>query len=203
MFLRENNSGGNIMKIGYVRVSTATQNIARQDVLMKELGVEKVFVDKLSGKNTDRPQLEEMLRFAREGDVVIVESISRLARNTKDLLEIVETLTNNGVIFVSKKENIDTDTSSGRFMLTVFGAIAQLEREYILERQAEGIAIAKAEGKYKGRKPIKVDEALFQQLYVEWKKGETVPKLMMKKLGLSSRTFYRRVKEYEEAHGIR
>ena len=191
------------MKIGYVRVSTATQNIARQDVLMKELGVEKVFVDKLSGKNTDRPQLEEMLRFAREGDVVIVESISRLARNTKDLLEIVETLTNNGVIFVSKKENIDTDTSSGRFMLTVFGAIAQLEREYILERQAEGIAIAKAEGKYKGRKPIKVDEALFQQLYVEWKKGETVPKLMMKKLGLSSRTFYRRVKEYEEAHGIR
>lgn len=191
------------MKIGYVRVSTATQNIARQDVLMKELGVEKVFVDKLSGKNTDRPQLEEMLRFAREGDVVIVESISRLARNTKDLLEIVETLTNNGVIFVSKKENIDTDTSSGRFMLTVFGAIAQLEREYILERQAEGIAIAKAEGKYKGRKPIKVDEDLFQQLYVEWKKGETVPKLMMKKLGLSSRTFYRRVKEYEEAHGIR
>lgn len=191
------------MKIGYVRVSTATQNIARQDVLMKELGVEKVFVDKLSGKNTDRPQLEEMLRFAREGDIVIVESISRLARNTKDLLEIVETLTNNGVIFVSKKENIDTDTSAGRFMLTVFGAIAQLEREYILERQAEGIAIAKAEGKYKGRKPIKVDEALFQQLYVEWKKGETVPKLMMKKLGLSSRTFYRRVKEYEEAHGIR
>lgn len=121
---------------------------------MAELGVEKVFIDRISGKNTDRPELKEMMGFVRSGDTVIVESISRFARNTKDLLELVEQLTAKGVEFVSKKEAIDTTTPTGKFMLTVFGAVAELEREYTLQRQAEGIAIAKEQGVYKGRKPI-------------------------------------------------
>ena len=132
------------MLVGYIRISTVGQNIARQEVLMQELGVERIFIDRLSGKNTDRPQLKEMMVFVRQGDTVVVESISRFARNTKDLLELVEQLTAKGVEFVSKKEAIDTTTPTGKFMLTIFGAVAELEREYILQRQAEGIAAAKA-----------------------------------------------------------
>ena len=142
------------MKIGYIRISTTDQNTARQEVLMEELGVGQVFIDRMSGKSTDRPELKRMMNFVREGDVVMVESISRFARNTRDLLELVEKLTAKGVEFVSKKGAIDTTTPTGKFMLTVFGAVAELEREYILQRQKEGIAIAKANGVYKGRKPI-------------------------------------------------
>lgn len=142
------------MRIGYIRISTTDQNTARQEVLMKELGAEQVFIDRMSGKNTDRPELKRMMSFVREGDTVIVESISRFARNTKDLLELVEQLAKKRVEFVSKKEAIDTSTPTGKFMLTVFGAVAELEREYILQRQREGIAIAKQNGVYKGRKPI-------------------------------------------------
>ena len=94
------------MLIGYVRVSTAEQNSARQEVLMRELGVEKVYLDKASGKNANRPQLQEMLTFARQGDTIVVESISRFARNTRDLLELMEQLNAKGIGFVSKKEAI-------------------------------------------------------------------------------------------------
>lgn len=191
------------MKIGYVRVSTIDQNTARQEVLMQELGVEKVYIDRMSGKSKDRPALDEMITFVREGDTVIVESISRFARNTKDLLNLVEKLTEKKVEFVSKKEAIDTTTPTGKFMLTVFGAMAQLEREQILQRQAEGIAIAKEEGKYKGRKPIEIDEAAFTEQYRAWKNEETSPKFAAKKLGISRATFYRRVEEYEKKHGIK
>lgn len=126
----------------------------RQEVLMQELGVDEVYIDRLSGKNTDRPELKKMMDYVRKGDTVIVESISRFARNTRDLLELIEKLSEKGVEFVSRKEAIDTTTPTGKFMLTVFGAVAELEREYILQRQREGIAIAKAQGKYTGRKPI-------------------------------------------------
>ena len=131
------------MKIGYVRISTKEQNTARQDALMEQLGVEKVYTDKVSGKNAERAELHNMMDFVREGDSVIVESISRFARNTKDLLELTDQLEKKGVQFISKKENIDTSTPAGKFMLSVFGALAQLERENILERQAEGIAIGR------------------------------------------------------------
>lgn len=123
------------MKIGYVRVSTREQNIARQEVLMQELGVEEIFIDRMSGKNTDRPELKRMMEYVRQGDTVIVESISRFARNTKDLLNLIEQLNQKHVEFISKKETIDTSTPTGKFMLTVFGAVAELEREYILQRQ--------------------------------------------------------------------
>ena len=190
------------MKVGYIRVSTIEQNTARQESLMESLGVEKIYIEKISGKDKKRPQLQEMMSFVREGDTLIVESISRFARNTRDLLDLVEQLKKKKVEFVSKKENIDTSTPTGQFMLTVFGAMAQLERDTILERQREGIEEAKKLGKYKGRKPIAVDEDLFAEQYRLWKNGETQPKYMMRVLGLKPATFYRRVKAYEEKHGI-
>lgn len=181
--------GGKIVKVGYVRVSTAGQNTARQEVLMKELGVEKVFLDKQSGKDTSRPELRKMMDFVREGDVVIVESISRFARCTRDLLELVEQLTSKGVAFVSKKESLDTTTPSGRFVLTIFGAIAQLERESILLRQQEGIAIAKSEGKYTGRPPR--EHPNLESVLNAWKHGEISAVAAQKQLGVSKSTFYR------------
>ena len=186
------------MKVGYVRVSTEEQNTARQEALMEKLGVEKIFIEKVSGKSQrGREQLEAMLQYVREGDVVVAESISRIARNTKDLLDIVERLSEKGVDFKSLKEQIDTNTPSGKFMLTVFGAIAQLEREYILDRQREGIEIARQNGKYKGRKPIAIDGEKFEDVYARWKAGEIKAVAAMRELGLAPSTFYRRVREYE------
>ena len=133
----------------------------------------------------------------RAGDIVVVESISRIARNTRDLLSIVSDLTARQVEFVSLKENIDTTTPQGRFMLTVFGALAELERENILERQREGIEIAKGAGKYKGRKPLGVDETQFKAVCTRWRAGEITARAAMQELGLKPNTFYRRVKELE------
>ena len=184
------------MRVGYVRCSTLEQNEARQLKMMEEQKVERVFVDKASGKNTDRKEFKEMMAFVRVGDALIVESISRIARNTRDLLTIISNLTEKGVEFVSLKENIDTTTPHGRFMLTVFGALAELERESILERQREGIEIAKAEGKYKGRKPVSIDEAKFRAVCARWRTREITATAAMQEVGLKPNTFYRRVKEY-------
>lgn len=181
------------MKIGYIRISTTDQNTARQEVLMKELNVEQVFIDRMSGKNTDRPELKKMMSFVREGDTVIVESISRFARNTKDLLDLVEQLTAKRVEFISKKEAIDTTTPTGKFMLTVFGAVAELEREYILQRQREGIAIAKQNGVYKGRKPI--EHPRFNEITSLWKCGTITATEAMRRLDMKPSTFYRKVKQ--------
>jgi DNA invertase Pin-like site-specific DNA recombinase len=185
------------LKIGYIRVSTEEQNTARQEVLMKELNVEKVFIEKISGKNKDRKKLKEMMEFSREGDIIVVESISRFARNTRDLLELIDTLKKKGVGFISKKESMDTETPAGNFMLTMFGAIAELERAYILDRQKEGIAIAKKEGKFKGRQLKKIDDKLFEELYVKWKNREIMAIEFMAKVGMKANSFYRRVKIYE------
>lgn len=181
------------MKVGYVRVSSQGQNTARQEVLMQELGVERIFIDKQSGKDTSRPELNKMMDFVREGDVVIVESISRFARCTRDLLELVEQLTEKKVEFISKKEALDTSTPSGRFVLTIFGAVAQLEREYLLQRQKEGIAIAKQEGKYKGRKPLIRPE--LDSVIAIWENGEITAVEAMRRLRMSKTTFYRIVRE--------
>ena len=190
------------MKIGYVRCSSKDQNPERQEVLMEKLGVERVFIDMCSGKDTNRPQLQEMLSFMREGDMVVVESFSRLARNTKDLLNLTDMMTEKGVEFISQKEAIDTKTPAGKAMLTILGAISQLERDYIRERQQEGIDIKKARGEYRGRVPISVDEEKFGKLYKEWKGGKRSGVDTMKELGLKPNTFYRRVKEYEEEKGL-
>ncbi|MGO5027848.1 recombinase family protein [Candidatus Agathobaculum pullicola] len=179
------------MKIGYIRVSTEEQNIARQEVLLRELSVDEVFIDKASGKNTDRPELKRMMEYVRKGDTVIVESISRFARNTRDLLDLVEKLAVKGVEFVSKKEAIDTTTPTGKFMLTVFAAVAELEREYILQRQREGIAIAKQQGKYTGRKPLPMPDN-FKSVVTLWQHGQITATEAMRWTGLKPNTFYRR-----------
>ena len=184
------------MKIGYVRVSTKEQNTARQEEIMKSLEVDKAYLDKMSGRNTDRPALLEMMNFVREGDSVVVESISRFARNTKDLLELTEQLNSKHVQFVSQKESIDTNTPAGKFMLTIFGAVAELEREYIRQRQREGIEIAKEHGKYKGRPAKQLDT--FDEMYHQWKSGNISATYASKQLNISRSTFYRRVAEHEE-----
>lgn len=181
------------MKVGYIRVSTAEQNTIRQEVLMKDLGVDEIFIDHASGKNAQRPELKRLLDYVRRGDTVVVESISRFARNTKDLLELVERLTEKQVEFVSKKESIDTATPSGKFMLTVFGAVAELEREYILQRQREGIDIAKAKGVYKGRKPIERPD--LPRIVGQWRNGQITAVEAMKRLDMKPSTFYRKAKE--------
>ena len=179
------------MKIGYIRVSTKEQNTIRQEYLMESLGVDEIYIDRMSGKTRDRPELNKMLDYVRKGDTVVVESISRFARNTRDPLELVEQLSTKGVEFVSQKEAIDTSTATGKFMLTVFGAVAELEREYILQRQREGITIAKEQGKYTGRKPIQHPE--FAMVVSRWKRGEMTAVEARKTLGMSASTFYRRV----------
>ena len=184
------------MKIGYVRVSTEEQNTARQEIMLRELGVDEVFIDKGSGKNANRPELTRMMNYVRRGDTVIVESISRFARNTRDLLDLVEQLTEKQVEFVSRKEAIDTTTPTGKFVLTVFAAVAELEREYILQRQREGIAIAKQQGKYRGRPPKVYPD--FERIAARWQKGEITAVQAMKQLGMSKTRFYERVKRLKK-----
>lgn len=191
-------NGGAVMKVGYARCSTIDQNPARQEAILKDFGCEKIYLDMLSGKNTNRPRLQEMISYVREGDIVFVESISRLARNTRDLLNIIEKLQEKKVQLVSQKESIDTSSAQGKFMLTVFGAMAELERDYIKERQEEGIAIAKKNGKYKGRQPKSYDHKYFEQLYKEWRDGYITQQYMCKRLGLSRSTLYREIKKYEK-----
>ena len=191
------------MKIGYVRASTDEQNTIRQEIIMEQLGVEKVYIDHASGKRgSDRPRLREMMEFVREGDMVVVESFSRFARSTRDLLDLVEALEKKGVEFVSQKEAIDTTSPQGKFMLTVFAAMAELEREQLLQRQKEGIAAAKAAGKYKGRKPVEIDPGLLKDVHMRWYKNEITTAHAMKMLGVSRNTFYRRVWAYEDELGI-
>ncbi len=114
------------MKVGYIRVSTVEQNEIRQNVLMEEKGIDKLFIDKCSGKDTNRPKLKELMEFVREGDTVYIESFSRLARSTTDLLSLVESLKDRDVSLVSCKESLDTSTPQGKLMLTMLGAIAAL-----------------------------------------------------------------------------
>lgn len=185
------------MRVGYIRVSTDGQNTARQEIALDGAGVEKRFIEKCSGKDTNRPQLKAMLDFIREDDIVIVESYSRLARGTVDLLKLVEQITGKGAQFISLKENIDTSTPQGRLMMTIFAGLSQFERECMLQRQREGIQEAKKQGKYKGRKPIFVDKSAFETQYRVWKGGQITAKKAMENLGLKPNTFYRKVREYE------
>ena len=192
-------------KIAYIRVSTQEQNTARQEVMFDESY--KVFTDKASGKEAgNRPALQEMLSYIREGDTVTVESISRIARNTRDLLTIVEAITEKGAEFISLKESIDTRTAQGKFMLTVFGAMAQMENDYRKGRQRGGIDVKKAQDAerkaqglpaetYKGRQPISIDEEAIRKECKAWRAGKQTATETMKRLNLKPNTFYRRVKE--------
>ena len=183
----------------YIRVSSKDQKTIRQEVKANEnnIPIENVYMEKVSGKSiVDRPVLNNMMSVLKNGDKVIVDSISRFARNTKDLIELVEQLNNKGVIFVSLKEALDTTTPTGMFMLTMFGAVAQLERDYIKDRQAEGIAIAKEDNKYKGRKPIEYPTD-WKKYYDMWKLGTITAKDTIKVLDLKKTTFYKLVSQFE------
>lgn len=183
------------MKVAYVRVSTVEQNEGRQIEALKKHDIEKWFTEKVSGKDTNRPQLKAMLDFVREGDTIFIHDFSRLARSTKDLLDIVETLNNKGVHLVSNKENIDSNTPSGKLMLTMIGAIAEFERQNLLERQREGIALAKEEGKYKGGQVKRIEDTLFDKAYQKYKSREINKSQLAKELGISRPTLDKMLKD--------
>ncbi len=181
--------------LGYVRVSTVEQNDARQKEALKKYGIDKWFEEKVSAKDTNREKLQAMLDYCREGDTIYVHDFSRLARSTKDLLGIVDLLNEKGVHLVSDKENLDTGTATGKLMITMIAAIAEFERQNLLERQREGIAIAKREGKYRGGHVKKIDEALFQTQYDKYKTRKINKKQLAESLGISRPTLDKLLKE--------
>lgn len=186
------------MNIAYVRVSTVEQNEGRQIEALKGKNIDKWYTEKVSAKDTNRPQLKEMLEFAREGDTIFIHDFSRLARSTKDLLDIVEMLNAKGVHLVSNKENIDSSTPTGKLMLTMIGAIAEFERTNLLERQREGIALAVKEGKYKGRREVKVDN--FEEQYQRYKNRELNKVQLAAELGITRPTLNKLIDKYEQEH---
>lgn len=182
------------MRIAYIRVSTVEQNEQRQIEAMEKYHIEKWFTEKVSAKNTNRPKLQELLEFAREGDTIHIHDFSRLARSTKDLLDIVELLNSKGVSLVSNKENIDTSTPTGKLMLTMIGAINEFERTNLLERQREGIAIAKREGKYKGGKHKETSN--FAEHYARYLARELTKSALARELGVSRPTLDKLIAEH-------
>lgn len=181
--------------IAYVRVSTVEQNEARQREALKAFNIDKWFVEKASGKDAKRPILQEMLEYIREDDTVYVEEFSRLGRSTADLLATVQRIEDSGAKFVSLKENFDTKTPAGKLQMTMMAAIAEFERAMILERQREGIAIAKREGKYKGRKAVFVPN--IGEYYQKYMTRQGTKTSIATELGISRTTLDKLFKEYE------
>lgn len=182
--------------IAYVRVSTVEQNEARQLESLKKYNIDNWYIEKVSGKDTNRPKLQEMLNYIREGDTVYIHDFSRLARSTKDLLDITDYITKEKKAhLVSSKENIDTSTSSGKLMLTMIAAINEFERENLLERQREGIAIAKEEGKYKGRSIKQIDDEQFNKAYADYSSRKINKTEFAKQLHISRPTLDKLLKD--------
>ena len=184
------------MKVAYIRVSTEEQNLKRQEEALEKYGIEKWYMEKVSGKDTKREQLQLMLDFVREGDEIYIHDFSRLSRSVADLLSILDVLQEKKVKLVSVKESMDTETPTGKLMITMIAAINEFERMNILERQREGIAIAKREGKYKGRKPTEPEN--FQEVYEAWKAGNITAVNASKTLGINRGTFYNKVHKHEQ-----
>lgn len=183
------------MNIAYVRVSTVEQNDQRQIEALEKHNIEKWFTEKVSGKDTNRPKLQEMLDFAREGDTIYIHDFSRLARSTKDLLSIVETLNNKGIHLISDKEHVDTSTPTGKLMLTMIGAISEFERQNLLERQREGIDIAKRQGKFKGGQVKKIDDDLFSKCLEDYNTRLINKKQFAERLHISRPTLDKLLKD--------
>lgn len=181
--------------VAYVRVSTKEQNTGRQLEALKSFSIDRIYEEKVSGKDQNRPQLKAMLDYLRDGDTLYIESFSRLARSLSDLLEIVEKLNSKGVQLVSLKERIDTSTPSGKFQFHVFGALAEFERDLIRQRQREGIDLALKEGRSYGRPRIYINEEKILPVIKRWQSGEITAVEAMKITGLKKNTFYARVKE--------
>lgn len=181
--------------IAYVRVSTAEQNEARQIEALKKYNIDKWYTEKVSGKNMNRPQLKAMLDYVREGDTVYIHDFSRLARSTKDLLSIVDELRAKDVHLVSNKENLDTSTPNGKLMLTMLAAINEFERENLLERQREGIAIAKEQGKFKGGQVKRIEGKIFDAAYERYQRRELNKKELAAELKISRPTLDKLLKD--------
>lgn len=189
---------GKGQNIAYIRVSSIDQNEERQIKAFEDMDIkiDKFYIDKVSGKSLERPKLKELLDYIRTDDVLYIHDFSRLARNVKDLLNLVDILKSKGVNLISLKEQFDIDTPQGTLQLTMLGAIYEFERALTRERQAEGIAIAKAKGKYKGRKKIPYPEN-WEKVYISWKSREITSNKAMELLNLKRNTFYKLLKEYE------
>lgn len=185
-------------KLAYVRVSTIEQNEARQVEALKKYEIDKWFIEKVSGKDMNRPELQRMLEYAREGDTIYIHDFSRISRSTADLLALVEMLTAKGIHLVSNHENLDTSTPTGKLMLTIIASINEFERTNMLERQREGIAIAKREGKYSGRKRVQLPD--MAEVYAAWVTREKSKAEIAREKHISRPTLDRLLKEYEREH---
>lgn len=181
------------MKYAYIRVSTIGQHEDRQLEAMKRYDIpqDNYFIEKVSGKNTDRPELQRLLSTVTEGDTIHIHDFSRLSRSTADLLKIVEELNGKGVTLISNKENLDTSTPTGKLMLTMIGAINEFERTNLLERQAEGIALKKAQGGYIKKA---IDQEQFDRLASDVDNGLLSVKTACEELGITRKTWYQRRK---------
>jgi DNA invertase Pin-like site-specific DNA recombinase len=179
-------------KIGYCRVSTTEQNMAAQLELLHKAGCQEIFKEKQSGSDSARPELRKMLDYIRKGDTVTVTKLDRLARSTKDLLGIAEEIRYKGADFEVLNINLDTKTPTGQLMLTMLAAIAEFERGIMLERQREGIDVAKQDGKYKGRKPI--EDTKLQKVQALVDGGKSVSKAVAE-VGIGRRTYYKALEE--------
>lgn len=185
------------MNRAYVRVSTVEQHEDRQVEALEKHGIDKWYIEKVSGKNANREQLQLMLAEAEPGDTIYIHDYSRLARSTKDLLDIVENLNSRDIRLVSTKDCFDTSTPTGKLMLTVIAGINEFERTNMLERQAEGVKIAKERGAFKncGRKEKDVDQDFFRELNAKRIAGLITKTRMAMELGISRVTLDKRLKE--------
>lgn len=185
------------MKIGYARVSTQDQNLDRQLDNLRAAGCERIFNEKMTGTKSDRPELKTMLLTLRSGDILVIDSFSRLSRSTKDLLELVEKLTGMGVHLVSLKENLDTTTATGKLMLTMLSALSQFERDLIAERTIDGLKAARARGRCGGRPRSGTDKDR-QQAYAMYQANVMTNKEIAAKFGISLRTLDRWINEKKQ-----
>ena len=183
------------MNYGYGRVSTQEQELARQDDWFDKIGIEERhrFMEKMTGTKASRPQLDRLKDEVREGDIIYIESLSRLGRSTKDLLALIEYFQDKGVTVISNKESIDTSTSAGRMMTTVMCALAQFERDLIVERTKEGLEAARARGRKGGRKP-KSEKDIKTALTLYDSKEHSVS-YICKKCNVSQGTLYKAINE--------
>ena len=185
------------MKIGYARVSTQDQNLDRQLDNLKAAGCERIFNEKMTGTKSDRPELRTMLLTLRSGDILVIDSFSRLSRSTKDLLDLVEKLTAMGVHLVSLKENLDTTTATGKLMLTMLSALSQFERDLIAERTIDGLKAARARGRCGGR-PRLGSEKDRQQALAMYRANVMTNREIAEKFFISQRTLSRWIKEAKQ-----
>lgn len=187
-----------VMKVAYVRVSTAEQNEQRQiEAIESKAKIDKWFIDKLSGKNIERENFKQMMNYLREGDEVYVQDWSRLSRSTKDMLATIEKLNEKGVKLISLKENFDTSTPTGKLMLGLISSINQYEREILIERQNEGIEIAKRNNVYKGRTRKRYDEDLYNDVIEKLNNCTITVSEASRRLKVSRQTIYNILKREE------